>query len=119
MMNSAYNAKDYDAAVSNAVKVAADKRSDKDEVRHAQYIEAKSYLASSRRNEAFAILRKLSSQKSTPEGAEAAYLIIQDAYDQGKFDEVEKLVYAFSDAGSDQTYWLAHINIVKDIIIFA
>ena len=107
MMNSAYNAKDYDAAVSNAVKVAADKRSDKDEVRHAQYIEAKSYLASSRRNEAFAILRKLSSQKSTPEGAEAAYLIIQDAYNQGKFDEVEKLVYAFSDAGSDQTYWLA------------
>ena len=89
------------------MKLAADKGSSKDDIRRAQYVEAKSYLATSRRTKAFEILAKLSSATKTPEGAEAAYMIIQDKYDQGKFQDVENLVYKFSDSGTDQTYWLA------------
>ena len=107
MMNSAYAGKDYDAAIESALKLAADKGSSKDDIRRAQYVEAKSYLATSRRTKAFEILAKLSSATKTPEGAEAAYMIIQDKYDQGKFQDVENLVYKFSDSGTDQTYWLA------------
>jgi TolA-binding protein len=40
-------------------------------------------------------------------GAEAAYTLILDAYDKGDFDVVEEKVFAFADAGSGQTYWLA------------
>jgi hypothetical protein len=40
-------------------------------------------------------------------GAEAAYLIILDSYDKGEFEAVEEKVYAFSDAGTGQVYWLA------------
>ena len=112
MMNSAYAGKDYESAISAAVKVAADKQGDKDDLRRAQYVEAKSYLATSQRDKAFAMLKKLSSSTSTPEGAEATYLIIQDRYDQGRFEDVEKLVYDFSDSGTSQTYWLAKAFLV-------
>ena len=45
-------------------------------------------------------------------GAEAAYLIILDSYDKGEFEAVEEKVYAFSDAGTSQVYWLAKSFIV-------
>ena len=87
MMNSAYSGKDWQSAISSAAQVAADNRSDKDDVRRAKYVEAKSLLATSQR--------------------EKAFTIIQDSYDRGKFEEVETLVYKLSDSGTNQTYWLA------------
>ena len=112
MMNSAFAGKDYKSAIADAGKVSADSKSTKDEKRRAQYVEAKSYLATSQRDKAFSILKTLSASPATPEGAEAAYLIIQDSYDQGKFEEVETLVYKLSDSGTDQNYWLAKSFIV-------
>lgn len=107
MMNSAYASKDYQTAVKDAAAVEADLASDKDDKRRAEYVEAKSRLAMSDRSGAFDIFRKLASESSTPEGAEAAYLVIQDYFDKGDFTTVENKVYAFSDSGTGQTYWLA------------
>ncbi|MGM9768088.1 MAG: tetratricopeptide repeat protein [Candidatus Cryptobacteroides sp.] len=107
MMNSAYAAKNYQTAVKDAAAVGADLASDKDDKRRAEYVEAKSRLAMSDRSGAFEIFRKLAAETSTPEGAEAAYLVIQDYFDKGDFTSVENKVYAFSDSGSGQTYWLA------------
>ena len=45
-------------------------------------------------------------------GAEATYVLIMDSYDKADFEEVENKVYAFADAGSPQTYWLAKSFIV-------
>ena len=73
---------------------------------------AKSYLATSRRDEAFVILERLSGNVSDVYGAEAAYMLIQDSYDRGQFEEVENKVYAFSDSGSSHVYWLARSFIV-------
>lgn len=39
-------------------------------------------------------------------------MIILDAYDQGKYDSVEKKVYAFAEKAGDQSYWLAKAFIV-------
>ena len=39
-------------------------------------------------------------------------MLIQDAYDQGRYEEVEKKVYSFADAAGDQSYWLAKAFIV-------
>lgn len=112
MMRSAYRGHDWEKAISNAGKVVTEARTADAVKTEAEYIEAKSYLATSRRDEAFAILEKLAADVSDVYGAEAAYLLIQDCYDRGDFPQVETKVYAFAEAGSEQTYWLAKSFIV-------
>lgn len=112
MMRSAYRARLYEDALKYAADVRSDTRADSNVRREADYTRAKSYLATSRRSEAFAILDTLAADPFSAEGAEASWLIIQDCYDRGEFDEVENKVYSFSDAGTGQTYWLAKSFIV-------
>ena len=112
MMRSAFKAGDWASAVACAAKVTADAKSTADEIREAEYSKAKSLLSMNERSEAFEIFTALSAKPSTPEGAEAAYMIIQDAYDQGKYETVEKKVYAFAEKAGDQSYWLAKAFIV-------
>jgi len=107
MMRSAYMAKRYDDAVNAALAVDRDNRSSDELKREAEYLVAKSYMATSRRSEAMDVFRKLSASPKSAEGAEASYILIQDAFDRGDFQAVEKLTYAFSDSGSTQLYWLA------------
>ena len=112
MMRSAYRGRDYENAIKAAEAVRSDSRSDADRVREADFITAKSNLSMSRRAQAFAILSQLSEQASTPEGAEASYMIIQDTYDRGLFDQIEDKVYSFASNCGDQSYWLAKSFIV-------
>jgi TolA-binding protein len=112
MMRSAYRGHKWTDAVKNAEEVIADDRTTAAMASEAMYVQAKAYLATSRRNEAFEILGKMAKDVSGQYGAEAAYLLIQDSYDKGEFEEVENKVYAFSDAGSPQVYWLAKSFIV-------
>lgn len=112
MMRSAYKGHDWVEAIRNSDRVLADARSDSDQKVEAQFVKAKSYLATSRRDEAYAIFADLAADASTQYGAEAAYLLILDSYDKGEFEAVEEKVYAFSDAGTGQMYWLAKSFIV-------
>ena len=112
MMRSAFKGHEWIHAIKNAERVQVDPRADAAVKQEAEYVKAKTYLATSRRDEAFAILEKLSSDVSGAYGAEAAYHLIQDSYDRGDFEAVENKVYAFADAGSGQTYWLAKCFIV-------
>ncbi|MBP5488258.1 MAG: tetratricopeptide repeat protein [Bacteroidales bacterium] len=110
-MRSAYRARMYQEALAAAGKLetSADTPALR---REAQYVQAKSNLVTGRRDEAFKILRKLASEPSTAEGAEARYLIIQSSFDGGDFAEVENLVYDFAAKAGDQSYWLAKAFIV-------
>lgn len=112
MMRSAYRGHKWAEAIKNAGDVIADERTAASMASEAMYVQAKSYLATSRRSEAFAIFEKMSKDVTGPYGAEAAYLLIQDSYDKGEFEDVENKVYDFSDAGSSQVYWLAKSFIV-------
>ena len=112
MMRSAFKGHDYAQALTNADRVMNDIRSDETVKTEAEYVKAKSYLATSRRDEAFVILERLSKDVTSSFGAEAAYMLILDSYDKGDFEDVETKVYDFADAGSDQTYWLAKSFIV-------
>lgn len=112
MMRSAYRGHDWKNAISDADSLLVDSRSDADLKMEAEYVKAKSYLATSRRNEAYEILDRLASDLNSPYGAEAAYMVIVDRYDKGEFDKVEEKVYDFADAGSSQTYWLARSFVV-------
>ena len=112
MMRSAYKGHKWASAIENADHLLFDTRSDDAVKKEAEYIKAKSYLATSRRDEAFRIMENLAEDVSGAYGAEAAYMLIQDCYDRGEFTEVENKVYAFSDAESPQVYWLAKSFIV-------
>lgn len=112
MMRSAYRAHDWAKALESAEHVIYDTRSDDALKTEAEYIKAKSYLATSRREEAFRVMARLAEDVTNHYGAESAYLLIQDCYDRGAFEDVETKVYAFADAGSDQVYWLAKSFIV-------
>lgn len=112
MMRSAFRGYEWEKAMVSADKVIADARSDARIKTEAEYVKARSCLATSRRAEAFSILERLAADVSGAYGAEAAYMLVQDSYDRGEFEQVETKVYAFADAGSGQTYWLARCFIV-------
>lgn len=112
MMRSAFKAHKWSDAVTNADRLLVSDKADAQGKAEAQYIKAKSYLATSRRNEAFSIVEDLAKDVSTEYGAEAAYMLIVDSYDKGEFEDVENKVYALSDAGTPHIYWLAKSFIV-------
>lgn len=99
MMRCAYAGEDYASAIAAADKAGS--------TLDAQYYKAKSLLATSRRTEAMKILRTLSAKADTPQGAEANWILIQDAFDRGEFSKVQDMVYEFSPKAGNQNYWLA------------
>ncbi len=74
--------------------------------------QAKEYLADNQRGKAMSLLKKLAADPSTETGGEAAYLIVIDSYDRGKFSDVEDHVLDFSEADNPNQYWLAKAFIV-------
>lgn len=112
LMESAFKGRMFDKAIPAAKTVCETFSGEPSIKRHAQWVLAKSYLASSQREEAFALLKTLSKQPKTSEGAEAMYLLIQDCFDRGDFNKVEHLVYSFADSGSQEEYWVAKSFIV-------
>lgn len=112
MMESAYLAKEYEAAIECADIVRDDKASSDDELLQAVYIKAKSNLATSDRAAAMNLFKSISSKTSTPQGAEAAVMLIQDSFDKGEFEDVENKAFAFAESGSNQNYWLAKSFII-------
>lgn len=112
MMRSAFRGHKWNESLAASDDVLKDVRSDGPMKQEARYVKAKAYLAVSRRDEAFVILRSLAEDTSSEYGAESMYMLIQDSYDKGDFEDVETKVYAFSDSGSPHTYWLAKSFIV-------
>ena len=112
MMRSAYRGHKWSEAIKNADKVLFESRMSDSVKREAEFVKAKAYMATSRRAEALAAMETLAKDCMDEYGAEAAYVLIMDSYDKADFEEVENKVYAFADAGSPQTYWLAKSFIV-------
>ena len=112
MMRSAFKAREFGDAVAAAQSVRSDRLSGDDLKREADYIRAKSCLGMSRRAEAYGLFEQLAKDPSTDEGAEAAYLIIQDRFDRAEFSGIEDKVYDFAAKAAGQNYWLAKAFIV-------
>lgn len=106
-MRSYFNLQDYRSALAAATEVLALNLKEGATVREANYIKAKSLLANGERQSGSKILAALAKEPADAYGAEAAYLLILDAYDAGEFEKVENLTFALSDSGTPQTYWLA------------
>ena len=112
MMQSAFRGLDYQEAIACADALKADKASSAAEKRQADYVCAKSSLSLGERDKAYALSRSLSSEPSDAEGAEATYMLIQDAYDQGNYSTVQSMVHKFAADAPNQSYWLAKAFIV-------
>lgn len=65
-----------------------------------------------RSDEALEIYRRLSGEVRSREGAESAYRVIEAEYAAGNADRAEEAIYAFSDAQSPHSYWVARAFIV-------
>lgn len=112
MMRSAFKWHNWNESLKAVGKVLENASTDEDLKREALYIKAKSLLATSRREEALAVMETLASEIKDSYSAEAAYMLILDSYDKGDFKAVEDKVIAFSDNHSNQLYWLAKSFIV-------
>lgn len=106
-MRSCYNLQDFRSALVAANQVLALNLKEGAVVREANYIKAKSLMAEGERSSASDILAALAKDPADKYGAEAAYILILDAYDEGEFEKVEHLTFALSDSATPQTYWLA------------
>ena len=111
-MLSNYNSRQYYKSLRNALELADDSSLDDETRRKAEFIAAKSYIVLGDRTAAKKLLGKLSEDCSDAVGAECAYILIQDLYNAGDFEEVEKKVYEFSDTKTSQLYWLAKSFII-------
>ena len=103
LMRASYGAKDYPEVIRAAQVVGS---------REARFLMAKAYRTQGDRERSRVLFEDLAQNREDAYGAESAYTLIQDAYDRGDFNEVEEAVYAFSDSGSGQVYWLARSFIV-------
>ena len=112
MMRSAFRWHNWSEALKAVELVMYESSFGADIKREATYVKAKSLMASSRRSEALVVMEALAQDVHDQYGAEAAYILILDAYDKGDFESVEEKVFAFSDAGSRHVYWLAKSFIV-------
>jgi len=112
LMRSRYGMRDYEGAVAAAASVATFTYSAAEVLREADFLKAKSLVCLGRRDEALVIYKSLSSSCEDTYGAEAAYEVILDSFNSGKFEDVEQKVYALSDSNTPQIYWLAKSFIV-------
>ena len=112
MMRSAFRGREYPKAVAAAEDVLKQAGLSEKEEREATYILAKSCLGAGMRDRALELLAELAKDPSTPAGAEASYLLIQDLYDRGDFAAVPDKVYEFAPLAVGQNYWLAKAYIV-------
>lgn len=111
-MRSAYRARLYPEAENCAASVIASAAPSAELLREAEYVRAKSLLSLSQRDAAYELFTKLAKNPTDRYGAEAEYLLIQDKFDRAEYKAVEDLVYAFSDSGTKQNYWLARAFLV-------
>ena len=107
MMRSAYRWHNWSEALKASEDVLYDGTFSADVRREASFVKAKSLMATSRRTEAMGVFESLAGDVSDEYGAEAAYMLIQNCYDQGEFEAVEEKVFAFGESESNHPYWLA------------
>ncbi|MFA6335251.1 MAG: tetratricopeptide repeat protein [Bacteroidales bacterium] len=105
-MNSFFMERQYENALAESQRAGNFNLSEANKLR-VKYVMAKSYYLLGERSSALPILKELAKNKISPEGAESAYLLISNTFDNGDFASVEKDVFSFSDSNTPQTYWLA------------
>lgn len=75
--------------------------------REATYLKSQSLLAANRKEEALPLLRTLSKNTKSAEGAEAKFQLIEILYQKGDVAASEKEIFDYIEQGTPHSYWLA------------
>ena len=81
-------------------------------LRRVHFAKAKIHTSRSEADEARKIYTTLAEDMTTAEGAESAYILIEELYNAGKLDDSEKLIYALADSKTSHSYWLGRAFIL-------
>lgn len=111
-MKASYMLKKYDNVITDAQSIGTLAGAGAPAKREAQYYLAKAYLKKEGREFAKPLLATLSGDVSDEFGAEACYLLVEDAFNTGNFEDVESRTDAFSNSGTTHLYWLARSFII-------
>lgn len=110
-VNSLFMNKQYKEAINETAEINSSNIDDLQKNR-IKFIIAKSRFMLGERLTAITLLKDLSKNHLTEEGAESHYLLIVNSFESGNFKEVENMVFAFSDTKTPQKYWLARSYVV-------
>ncbi len=72
-----------------------------------KYVKAKILFANGDKNLAYPIFKELSLDPTSTQGAESAYILINESFNSGDIDTAEKQILEFSASNTSQLYWLA------------
>lgn len=98
---------DVDLCIESAAHVIDMPQATPEILREAKYIKSKALMEAGRSSEAMPLLRELSLNTKSAEGAEAKYQIAQIFYNSGDLDNAEKEVFDYIEKGTPHQYWLA------------
>lgn len=101
-----YKAEEFNKTVLEASSF-IEKYSSGEARRKALYYKGKSLWEEGEREDAVEALEDVAENPKDEMGAEAAYLLIKDAFDSGNFDKVETLVFALSEQKTGERFYLA------------
>jgi TolA-binding protein len=107
IMRCQYKLANYQAVVDQANLILGSEKVSDIQKRETNYKLAMSYYNLGNKDKAFPILKQLSSDTNSGEGAEAKYLVCEIWYEKQKLKEAENEIMDFIDKNSPHQYWLA------------
>ncbi|MBR4801266.1 MAG: tetratricopeptide repeat protein [Bacteroidales bacterium] len=106
-----YLAKEYNKIIERSSELMESHYSPESTKQFIAYYIAKSYLAMGEADKAIEPLKFVAESTEDEVGGEAAYLLVKDAYDRGRFEKVENMVFELSEQEIDRT-WLAKCYLI-------
>ena len=106
-----FKGKEYNKIIERSSELMERNYSPASQKKYIAYYIAKSYLATGDADKALEPLKFVAEGTEDEVGGEAAYLLVKDAYDRGKFEKVENMVFELSEQVIDRT-WLAKCYLI-------
>ena len=97
----------YDDIIITATNILRDEKINNELLNEAMYQRAISYVTLGRPDEAASDLTELAKDTRTAYGAEAKYLLAEEAFKKGQNDDSEHIVFDLIGSGTPHQYWLA------------
>lgn len=107
LMKCNFFTQNYRQAAQQALQLRLNDQASAGQRLQAGYIAGKSWFEQGDQTQATELLQEVKRADKNAFGAEAAYLLCRIAYDQGKLEEAEKMIFELSEKFRRQDYWVA------------
>lgn len=107
LMRTNYLLGNFDATVEAANELLLTEKISSEMEREARYKIAKSYLALNQREDALDEFRRVATEVTSKEGAEAKYRVVEILHEKGDYEKAEEEIFEFIDQNTPHQYWMA------------